>query len=301
MRTELHSRSRTVIIGPDEPFVAIGERINPTGRKKLGAQMAAGDFSAVRRDAVMQAAAGAQVLDVNAGYPMGDEASMLRDAVRAAQEATEVPLALDSSRADALEAALAIYQGKALVNSVTAEEQRLNEVLPLVRKYGAAVIGLANDETGISHDPRERLAAARKIVVRARDYGIAVEDVIIDPLCLAVAADPQSAPVTLETMRLIRIELGVNLCCGAGNISFGLPERPAIGAAFLPMAASSGLTAAIVDVTQPAIREAILAADLLLGRDEYAARWLAYYREKRKGRDDAPDHLSAARPDLAHA
>jgi len=301
MRTELHSRSRSVVIGPDEPFVAIGERINPTGRKKLGAQMAKGDFSAVERDAIAQVAAGAQVLDINAGYPMGDEQAMLREAVRAAQEAADVPLALDSSRVDALDSALAVYQGKALVNSVTAEEQRLNEVLPLVRKYRCAVIGLANGDAGISQDPRERLAAARLIVERARDYGIAPEDVIIDPLCMAIASDPRSVEVTLETIRLICAELGVNQCCGAGNVSFGLPDRAAIGAAFLPMAAASGLTAAIADVTQPAIRDAILAADLLLGRDPYAARWLAYYREKRKAREHAPDHLSAARPDLTHA
>jgi 5-methyltetrahydrofolate--homocysteine methyltransferase len=301
MRTELYSRTRTVVIGPDEPFVVIGERINPTGRKKLGAQMAAGDFSAVQRDAAAQVAAGAQILDINAGFPMCDEAAMLRGAVRAAQEVADAPLALDSSRVDALEAALAIYQGKALVNSVTAEEERLNEILPLVRKHGCAVIGLAHGDSGISRDPWERLAAARKIVERASDFGIPPADVIIDPLCLAISADPQSVQVILETMRLIRAELGVNLCCGVGNISFGLPERPALSAAFLPMAAASGLTAAITDVTQPAIREAVLAADLLLGRDEYAACWLAYYREKRKKRDDAPDHLSPARPDLAHA
>lgn len=300
MRTELHSRNQTVIIGPDQPFVAIGERINPTGRKKLGAQMAAGDFSAVRRDVQAQVAAGALVLDVNAGYPMGDEVAMLVQAIREVQEAADIPLCLDSARSEALEAALSVYSGKALVNSVTGEEERLQRVLPLVKKYGAAVIGMASDESGISNDPQTRLAVARKIVQRVQDYGIPREDVIIDPLCLALAADPHAALVTFETMRLLRDELGVNLCCGAGNVSFGLPERAALGAAFLPIAISCGLTSAIADVTQPAIREALLASDLLMTRDEYATRWLAYYREKQKAMNEASRHIPAATPDHAH-
>lgn len=280
MRTELHSRRRSVMIGSDLPFAAIGERINPTGRKQLGAQMAAGDYSAVARDARAQAAAGAALLDINAGYSMGNEPAMLREAVRAAQAACDLPLCLDSSSPEALAAALEIYEGKGLVNSVTGEERQLEAVLPLVRKHGCAVIGLVSDERGISPDPAERLAVARKIVERARDYGIPAEDVIIDPICLAVATEPRSVPVTLETLRLIRDSLGVNTCCGASNVSFGLPDRAALHAAFLPMAVSCGLTSAITDVTNPQISEAILATDFLLDRDQYARRWLARYREK---------------------
>jgi len=304
MRTELHSRNRTTILGPDQPFVAIGERINPTGHKKLGAQMAAGDFSVVRRDALTQVAAGAQMLDVNAGYPLGDEAAMLREAVRRVEDVTDVPLCLDSSSAEALEAALAVYSGKALVNSVTGESDCLERILPLVRKHGCAVIGLLSDETGISRHPRERLAVARKIIQQAQDHGIPPADVVIDPLCLTVASDPNSAIVTFETIRLIRAELGVNMCCGAGNVSFGLPERAALGAAFLSVAISCGLTSAITDVTQPAIREALLAADLLFAHDPNAGRWLAHYREKQqreKGQHEASGHLRPANPDHAHA
>jgi 5-methyltetrahydrofolate--homocysteine methyltransferase len=290
MRTELHSRRQTVVIGPEQPFVIIGERINPSGRKKLGAQMARGDFSAARKDAAAQVAAGAAVLDVNAGYAMGDEAAMLQQAVRAVQETVDVPQSLDSSCTEALEAALSVYQGKALVNCVTGEERRLNAVLGLARKYRAAVIGMLCDETGIPAYPWQRLAVGRKIIARAADYGITPQDVVLDPICLAVAADSSSAPVTLETIRLVHGELGVNLCCGAGNVSYGLPNRAAISAAFLTMAVSYGLPSAIADVMQPLIREAALAAGLLCGRDEYARRWLAYYREKQR----PPAELSAA-------
>jgi 5-methyltetrahydrofolate--homocysteine methyltransferase len=291
MHTELHSRSSTVLIGPDRPFVMIGERINPSGRRKLGPLMAAGDFSLVRQDAVAQVAAGAQVLDVNAGYPQGDEVAMLRRAVREVQEVTDAPLSIDSSVPEALEAALSVYQGKALVNSVTAEDDRLARILPVVRRHRAAFIGMAHDETGISSDPRERLAAARKIVEQAGDYGIPPADVVIDPLCLALAAEPQSVLIALETMRLIRQELGVNLCCGASNISFGLPDRGPLNAAFLPVAISHGLTAAITDAANPAIREAVFASEVLFARDQYAAHWIARYREKQRTAAD----LAAAR------
>ena len=260
----------------------IGERINPTGRKKLGAQMAAGDFSAVRKDAQSQIAAGAQMLDVNAGYPLGDEVAMLAEAVRVVQEATSAPLCMDSSLTEALEAALSAYRGKALVNSVTAEDERLERILPLVRRHGAAVIGMANDEAGISSDPLTRLSAARKIVERASDHGIPPADVVIDPLCMAISADPQAALITFQTIRLIREELGVNMCCGVGNISFGLPERGAMSAAFLPIAISCGLTSGIADPTNPVIRDAVRAGKVLFGRDEYAAHWIAGFREKQK-------------------
>ena len=286
MRTELSSRERTVVIGPELPFVVIGERINPSGRKKLGAEMAAGDFNRVRQDAQVQIRAGAQMLDINAGYAMGDEVAMLRGAVRTVQEVCDAPLCLDSSRTDALEAALSVYEGKALVNSVTGEEARLSTILPLVRKYHAAVIGVVSDEAGIPEDAGARLAVARRIVARARDAGISSDDVLLDPICLPVAVDPASAAVTFETIRLIREELGNNLCCGASNVAFGLPERAILSATFLAMAIRCGLTAAVADVTAEVVRTTALAADVLLGRDEYAASWLSHYRAKRKTEDD---------------
>ena len=282
METIVASKTKTVVIGPDRPFVIIGERINPTGRKRLSAEMAAGDLSRVRRDARSQVAAGAHMLDVNAGVPSVDEARLLVAAVRAVAEVTDVPLCLDSSVVEALEAALSVYEGKALVNSVTGEDERLEAILPLVKEHGAAVIGMANDETGISNDPEYRLGVARKIVQRAQDYGVPAQDVIIDPLALTVAADSQAVKVTLETMRLIRDELGANMVCGASNISFGLPDRAAVNAAYLPLAMCYGLTCAITDPTVPVIVQSILASDLLLGRDEYAATWIAKFREKQK-------------------
>jgi len=244
--------------------------------------MAAGDLSRVRRDARSQVAAGAHMLDVNAGVPSEDEAGLLVAAVRAVAEVTDVPLCLDSSVVEALEAALSVYEGKALVNSVTGEDERLEAILPLVKEHGAAVIGMANDETGISNDPEYRLGVARKIVQRAQDYGIPAQDVIIDPLALTVAADSQAVKVTLVTMRLIRDELGANMVCGASNVSFGLPDRAAVNAAYLPLAMCYGLTCAVTDPTVPVIVQSILASDLLLGRDEYAATWIAKFREKQK-------------------
>ncbi len=282
MHTTLSSKSRTVEIGPDLPFVVIGERINPSGRKKLGAEMAAGDFSRVRKDAEAQAAAGAQMLDVNAGVPIADESELLVNAIRTVQEVTDAPISIDSSVMEALEAALAVYQGKPLINSVTGEDERLERILPLVKKYGAAVIGMANDETGISNDPEYRLEVAIKIVKAAEQYGIPREDVIIDPLALTIAADPQAVQITLQTMRMIRDELGVNMICGAGNISFGLPERAPLTAAYLSMAMVNGLTCAITDATNPVIMQAVKASDVLLGKDEYAVSWIAEFRAKQK-------------------
>jgi len=282
METTLHSKTKTVVIGPGRPFVMIGERINPSGRKKLGAEMAAGDFSRVKKDAGAQVAAGAHMLDVNAGVPIADEAALLVSAIQAISEVTDAPLCIDSSVVEALEAALVVYQGKALVNSVTGEDERLERLLPVIKKHGAAVIGMANDETGISNDPEYRLNVARKIVQRAQDYGIPPQDVLIDPLTLTVAADPQAGQVTLQTMRLIRAELGVNMVCGASNISFGLPDRSGLNAAYLAMAMTCGLTCAITDPTNPALRQAVMASDVLLGHDEYAVQWIAQFRERRK-------------------
>lgn len=287
METTLHSHTKSITIGSGLPFVMIGERINPSGRKKLGAEMAAGDFSRVRRDAATQVAAGAHMLDINAGVPIADEPALLVSAIQAVGEVTDVPLCLDSSIVDALAAGLAAYQGKALVNSVTGEDERLELVLPLVKKYGAAVIGMANDETGISSEPEYRLGVARKILRRAQDHGIPPEDVLIDPLALTIAADPEAVQVTLRTMRLIRDELGLNMVCGASNTSFGLPERSPLNAAYLSMAMVCGLTAAITDPTNSLIRQAVLASDVLLGHDAYAVGWIADFR-RRRARTETP-------------
>lgn len=280
MHTILESKTKTVIIGDDRPFVIIGEKINPSGRKKLGAEMAQGNFERVRNDARAQVEAGAHMLDVNAGYPLGDEPTMLVQAIRAIREVTDVPLCLDSSVFEALKAGLEVYEGKALVNSVTGEDERLELILPLIKKHNAAVIGMSNDERGISMDPQVRLAIARKIIERAADYGIPKEDVLIDPLVLTVAADPTAAAVTLETIRLVKEHLGVNMVCGASNVSFGLPNRAPLNAAFLAMAIHAGLTSAITDVLNETIRATILATDVMLGRDAYAVNWIADFRKR---------------------
>ncbi len=266
------------MISIDRPFVVIGERINPTGRKVLAAEMKDGRMDRVRADAIAQAAAGAHMLDVNAGIPAVDEPALLVAAITAVMQVTDTPICIDSSIIEALEAGLSAYEGKALVNSVTAEEERMERILPLVKKHGAAVIGMANDETGISMVPAERLALARRIVERAADHGIPQEDVIIDPIAMTVAADPTCGVITLETMRLIRDELGNNMTCGASNVSFGLPDRATVNAAFLPLAMHAGLTCAITNPLEPQVRRAILAGDLLLGHDEYAMKWISRFR-----------------------
>ena len=232
----------------------------------------------VRADAIAQVAAGAHMLDINAGIPQLDEAALLVAAIKAVSEVTDVPICIDSSIIEALEAGLSAYEGKTLVNSVTAEEERMERILPLVKKHGAAVIGMANDETGISMIPEERVALARRIIERAADHGIPQSDVIIDPIAMTVAADPTCGLITLETMRLIRDQLGNNMTCGASNVSFGLPDRATVNAAFLPLAMHAGLTCAITNPLVPEVRRAVLAADLLLGHDEYAMRWIASYR-----------------------
>lgn len=274
METSLSSMTQTVVIGPDRPLTIIGERINPTGRKLLSAEMAAGNFDRVLREAVAQVDAGAHILDVNAGIPLTDEPAILAQVIQLVQSVTAVPLSIDSSVAAALERGLSVYQGKALVNSVTAEEERLELILPLVKRYGAAVVGLAHDESGISDDPAVRLAAARKIVQRAQDHGIPAADVLIDPLVMPIGANGLAGRQTLDILRRCRDELGVNSCCGASNISFGLPNRVALNAAFLAMAVGAGLTSAITNPLEPEIRQAILAANMVLGRDENCRAWL---------------------------
>jgi 5-methyltetrahydrofolate--homocysteine methyltransferase len=283
METILRSPSREVHIGPGRPFVLIGERINPTGRVKLAAEMAAGDFERVRADARAQAEAGAHVLDVNAGIPLVDEPALLAEAVRVVQSTVDVPLSIDSSIVKALEAGLAAYQGKPLVNSVTGEDERLESVLPLVAQHGAAVIGIANDETGISEDPAVRFAVARRIVERAEAFGIPRQDVLIDPLAMPIGAMRSAGVSLFEIVRRVSGELGVNTICGASNISFGLPDRPGLNASFLAMAIASGMTCAITNPLEESIRKAILAADVLMGHDENCAAWLAAHREASGG------------------
>jgi 5-methyltetrahydrofolate--homocysteine methyltransferase len=279
MDTVLQSRSRTVTIGADQPFCIIGERINPTGRKRFAEELRAGDLSTVALDAAGQVVAGADMLDINAGIPLVDEAQLLAAMLRAAQATVDAPLCIDSSVVEALEAGLAAYEGRALVNSVTGEDERLEEILPLVARHGAAVIGLANDETGIPQTPEERLAIARKIVEAAGDHGIAPHDVIIDPLAMTVGADTDAVTTTLRTISLIRDELGVNMCLGASNVSFGLPQRHVLNAAFLPMAMAAGLTSAIMSTASVCV-EAVRAADLLLGHDAWGASWIAAHRRR---------------------
>jgi 5-methyltetrahydrofolate--homocysteine methyltransferase len=279
MDTVLRSRSGSVTIGAEQPFCIIGERINPTGRKRFAEELREGELSTVTVDALAQVEAGANMLDVNAGIPLVDEPELLKSMLRTVQEAVDVPICIDSSVIEALEAGLSVYEGRALVNSVTAEDERLNEILPLVAKHNAAVIGLANDETGIPETPQKRLECARKIVSAANDHGIATEDVIIDPLAMTVGADTEAVTITLSTIRLIRDEIGVNMCLGASNVSFGLPQRHVLNAAFLPMAMAAGLTSAIMS-TAPVCVEAVRAADLLLGHDAWGANWIAAHRAR---------------------
>jgi len=277
--TVLSSAEKQIVIGPGQPFCIIGERINPTGRKAFQEELRAGDLSRVETDVAQQVAGGAMVLDVNMGAPLADEAELMRRAVQLIQGLTDLPLVIDSSIIEVLDAGLAAYQGKALVNSVTAEDDRLAAILPLVRKYGAAVIGLPNDEEEIPEEPARRVELARKIIdVATGQYGIAIEDVVIDPLAMPVGADTGHGIRTLETIELLREEFGVNMTLGASNVSFGMPDRHAIGATFLPVAISHGLTSAIMDARSPQIIRAVKAADLLLDRDPWGASWIAAHR-----------------------
>lgn len=274
METVVSSKSKTVTIGPDRPFTIIGERINPTGRKLLAREMAAGNYDRVRKDAIAQVEAGAHMLDVNAGIPLADEPAILAEAIRIVQSVTDVPISIDSSVVAALESGLDAYEGKPLVNSVTGEEERLESVLPLVKKHGAAVIGISNDETGISEDPDVRFAVAKKIVERAIDHGIPKEDVVIDPLVMPIGAMRYAGQQVFHIVRRCREELGVNTCCGASNVSFGLPNRAPLNAAFLAMAIGAGLTSAITNPIESEIKQAILAADVMMGHDENCMAWI---------------------------
>lgn len=284
--TVVTSPGREVRIGFDRPFVVIGERINPTGRKILSEEMARGDYSRVEADALAQVEAGAHMLDVNAGVPLADEPAMLADIVKLVQSITDVPLSIDSSIVAALESGLSVYQGKALVNSVTGEEERLESVLPLVRRHGAAVVAISNDETGISEDPDVRFEVARKIVERAADHGIPREDIIVDPLVMPIGAINSAGKQVMRLVRRLREELKVNTTCGASNVSFGLPNRNGINSAFLTMAIGAGMTSAITNPLHPEVLQAALGADVMMGHDPDCANWLRKYRETPAGRPE---------------
>ncbi|MBS0580880.1 MAG: dihydropteroate synthase [Proteobacteria bacterium] len=277
--TVISSATREVVLGFDRPFVMIGERINPTGRKILAAEMAAGNFSRVEADVAAQLAAGAHMLDVNAGIPLADEPAILAKTVQLVQSLTDVPLSIDSSIVAALEAGLAVYKGKPLVNSVTGEEERLESVLPLVKKYGAAVVAISNDETGISEDPDVRFEVARKIVHRAADHGIPASDVVVDPLVMPIGAINQAGVQVFRLLGRLKNELKVNTTCGASNVSFGLPAREGISAVFLSMAIGAGMTSAIMNPLHEEIVKACMGADVMMGHDPDCARWIKRFRQ----------------------
>ena len=278
--TILSSPTREVRIGFDEPFVIIGERINPTGRKILAAEMKEGNYSRVEADALSQVSAGAHMLDVNAGIPLADEPRILSEVIQLVQSVTDVPLSIDSSIVEALEQGLKVYQGKALVNSVTGEEEILDRVLPLVAKYGASVVAISNDETGISEDPDVRFEVAKKIVERAADYGIHFSDVIVDPLVMPIGAINTAGLQVMHIVRRLREELKVNSTCGASNVSFGLPNREGINAAFLTMAMGAGMTSAITSPLHSEVISAVRGGDVMLGKDPNCSNWIKAYRER---------------------
>ena len=281
MHTVLSSASRSLTIGHDQPFCIIGERINPTGRKRFQEQLRAGDLSAIEVDVRSQVEGGAMVLDINMGVPLTDEADLLARAVRMIQGLTDLPICIDSSVVEALEAGLAAYEGRALVNSVTAEDDRLAAILPLVKRYGAAIVALPNDEDEIPMEADKRLDLVAKIVrIATEEYGIDAADIVIDPLAMPIGADTSVVNTTLETIRRIKTEFGLNMTLGASNVSFGMPDRHGLGAAFLPIAMAAGLTSAIMDTRTPQIVTAVKAADVLLGHDDWGMAWIAAHRAK---------------------
>ena len=282
LTTSVSSKTQTVQINRANPTVVIGERINPTGRKKLQDELAVHKFDTVQHDAKAQVQAGATILDVNAGVPDADEPALLTETIHAVTAVTDVPLCIDTANPEALSAALKIYEGKALVNSVNGENRSLENILPLVSEHSAAVIGLCMDDDGIPDQPEKRLAVADKIIERAAKLGISTEDVVIDPLVLTISVDSHAAAVTLKTTELIVKEFGVNITMGASNVSFGLPDRPAINATFLAMAIQAGLTCPITNPLEPDLSIAVLAADLAMGKDEWGERWINAYRSRHK-------------------
>ena len=280
--TVLRSATRQIVLGQNHRFCIIGERINPTGRKIFQEQLRNGDLSAIERDVKAQVEGGADVLDVNMGLPLVDEADLLQKAVRMVQGFTDLPLCIDSSVVEALEAGLSAYEGRALVNSVTAEDARMEQVLPLVKKYGAAVIALPNDDEEIPMNAQRRLELTAKILkVATEEYGLDASDIVMDPLAMPIGADTTMVLTALETMTRIRDEFGLNMTCGASNVSFGMPARQALGAAFLPIAMHAGLTSAIMDARSPQIVDGVKAADLLLNHDEWGTAWIAAHRARK--------------------
>ena len=283
-KTVISSKTKEVIIGSDQPFVIIGERINPTGRKLLAEEMKAGNLDRVREDALSQVAAGAQMLDVNAGVPLADEPKILADSIKLIQGITDVPLCIDSSIVEALKRGLEAYEGKALLNSVTGEEERLETVLPLVKKFGCAVIGISNDDSGISEDINVRFDVAKKIVERAMDHGIPKEDVIIDPLVMPVGAINDAGRQVLELIKKLQNELGVNTTCGASNLSFGLPNRHGLNTAFIAMAIASGMPCAITNPLEKEIMQSVKGANVVMGHDPECSDWIMNYRDPNQKR-----------------
>ncbi|MBX3000661.1 MAG: dihydropteroate synthase [Caldilineaceae bacterium] len=299
MQTVVKSPTQTVLIGPDQPFVIIGERINPTGRKKLAAEMQAGDFSRVIQDALAQVRAGAHILDINAGVPSAEpqklEPQLMVRAVEEVQAITDIPLCIDSSVVPALIAGLKAAKGRPIVNSVTGEEDRLESILPVVAEYNVPVIAISNDESGISYDPKVRFAVAKRIVERAATYGIKPEDILIDPLAMPVGAVNTAGKDLFMMVRMVREELGCNTVCGASNISFGMPNRGLLNATFVAMAIAAGMTCAITNPIESEIRNAIYAADVLMGHDESAMRYLSAMRQLERGDDSSAEDRRAQR------
>jgi 5-methyltetrahydrofolate--homocysteine methyltransferase len=281
LETRLRSATKEVVIGHGHRFCIIGERINPTGRRIFQEQLRAGDFSAIERDVKAQVEGGADVLDINMGVPLTDEPELLAKAIQLVQSHTDLPICIDSSVVEALEAGLSVYQGRALVNSITAEDDRMAAILPLVKKYDAAIIALPNDHDEIPMEADKRLDLTAKIIrVATTEYGIAQSDIVIDPLAMPIGADTGNSLVTMECMRRIRDDFGVNMTCGASNVSFGMPDRHTLGAAWLPMAMTAGLTSAIMDARTPQIVDSVKAADVFLNHDDWGMAWIAAHRAK---------------------
>jgi len=282
MHTVLSSATKTVTIGDDVPFVIIGERLNPTGRKIFQEKLRADDLSTINIDVADQVAGGCDMLDVNMGVPLTDEPALLAKAIKLVQSLTDLPICIDSSVIEALDAGLAVYEGKALVNSMTGEDERMDAILPLVKKYDAAILALPNDELEIPMLAKDRMVIVEKIVRRVEKEGISLENLLIDPLAMPVGADPENVKNTLETIYQIKEKYDLNMSLGASNVSFGLPSRHALNAAFMPMAMSMGLTSAIMDGRTPEVVQAVRAADLLLGLDQWGANWISNFRANKE-------------------
>ena len=283
-QTIISSKTKEIIIDPNQPFVIIGERINPTNRKLLAEEMKAGNLERVEKDAMSQINAGAQILDVNAGVPLADEPKILADSIKLIQSISDVPLCIDSSIVEALKCGLEAYQGKALLNSVTGEEERLETVLPLVKQFGCAVIGISNDDSGISEDINVRFEVAKKIVERAMDYGIPKEDILIDPLVMPIGAINDAGKQVIELIKKLQNELQVNTTCGASNLSFGLPNRHGLNTAFIAMAIANGMPCAITNPLEKEIMQSIRGANVVMGHDHECSDWIMNYRAPREKR-----------------